>query len=142
MERHTTLERVVAQRAKEKFIKDSDFNPSVNGQKVKAKARARKNMQEKGTTTRTRLDLQMKMDSVKSTFPTTENWVRKLCTCNMKYNMSDEDNKHDTKLHQQAQVHEPRHAQAAPVSTARRARSLRCTLLDVVSHAPHGSRCS
>ena len=29
MECHTTLERVVAQRAKEKFIKDSDFNPSV-----------------------------------------------------------------------------------------------------------------
>ena len=26
---HTTLERVVAQRAKEKFIKDSDFYPSV-----------------------------------------------------------------------------------------------------------------
>ena len=29
MERHATLERVVAQRAKEKCIKDSDFNPSV-----------------------------------------------------------------------------------------------------------------
>ena len=29
MECHTTLERVVAQRAKDKFIKDSDFNPSV-----------------------------------------------------------------------------------------------------------------
>ena len=29
MECHTTLERVVAQRAKEKIIKDSDFNPSV-----------------------------------------------------------------------------------------------------------------
>ena len=29
MECHTTLERVVAQRAKEKFIKDSDFNPCV-----------------------------------------------------------------------------------------------------------------
>ena len=29
MEGHTTLERVVAQRAKEQFIKDSDFNPSV-----------------------------------------------------------------------------------------------------------------
>ena len=29
MECHTTLERVVAQRAKEKFVKDSDFNPSV-----------------------------------------------------------------------------------------------------------------
>ena len=29
MERHTTLERVVAQRAKEKCTKDSDFNPSV-----------------------------------------------------------------------------------------------------------------
>ena len=29
MECHTTLERVVAQRAKEKFIKDSDFNRSV-----------------------------------------------------------------------------------------------------------------
>ena len=29
MECHTTLERVVAQRAKEKCIRDSDFNPSV-----------------------------------------------------------------------------------------------------------------
>ena len=29
MECHTTLERVVAQRAKEKCIKDSDFNTSV-----------------------------------------------------------------------------------------------------------------
>ena len=29
MECHTTLERVVAQRAKEKNIKDSDFNPTV-----------------------------------------------------------------------------------------------------------------
>ena len=29
MECHTTLERVVAQRAKEKGTKDSDFNPSV-----------------------------------------------------------------------------------------------------------------
>ena len=29
MECHTTLERAVAQRAKEKCIKDSDFNPSV-----------------------------------------------------------------------------------------------------------------
>ena len=29
MECHTTLERVVAHRAKEKCIKDSDFNPSV-----------------------------------------------------------------------------------------------------------------
>ena len=29
MECHTILERVVAQRAKEKCIKDSDFNPSV-----------------------------------------------------------------------------------------------------------------
>ena len=29
IECHTTLERVAAQRAKEKFIKDSDFNPSV-----------------------------------------------------------------------------------------------------------------
>ena len=29
MECHTTLERVVAQRAKEKIIKNSDFNPSV-----------------------------------------------------------------------------------------------------------------
>ena len=29
MECHTTLERVVAQRAKEKCTKDSDFNPSV-----------------------------------------------------------------------------------------------------------------
>ena len=29
MECHTTLERVVAQRAKEKCIKDSEFNPSV-----------------------------------------------------------------------------------------------------------------
>ena len=29
MECHTTLDRVVALRAKEKFIKDSDFNPSV-----------------------------------------------------------------------------------------------------------------
>ena len=29
MEWHTTLERVVAQREKEKYIKDSDFNPSV-----------------------------------------------------------------------------------------------------------------
>ena len=33
---------------------------------------------------------------VKSTSPTTENWLRKLCTYSMKYNMSDEDNKHDT----------------------------------------------
>ena len=29
MECHTTLARLVAQRAKEKCIKDSDFNPSV-----------------------------------------------------------------------------------------------------------------
>ena len=29
MERHTTLERVVARRAIEECIKDSDFNPSV-----------------------------------------------------------------------------------------------------------------
>ena len=29
MECHTTLERVVARRAKEKCFKDSDFNPSV-----------------------------------------------------------------------------------------------------------------
>ena len=29
MERHKTLERVVAQRAKEKCTNDSDFNPSV-----------------------------------------------------------------------------------------------------------------
>ena len=29
MECHKTLKRVVAKRAKEKFIKDSDFNPSV-----------------------------------------------------------------------------------------------------------------
>ena len=29
MECHTFLERVVAQKAKETFIKDSDFNPSV-----------------------------------------------------------------------------------------------------------------
>ena len=29
MECHTTLERVLAQRAQEKFMKDSDFNPSV-----------------------------------------------------------------------------------------------------------------
>ena len=29
MESHTTLERAVARRAKEKCIKDSDFNPSV-----------------------------------------------------------------------------------------------------------------
>ena len=33
---------------------------------------------------------------VKSTSPTTENWLRKLCTYSMKHNMSDEDNKHDT----------------------------------------------
>ena len=33
------------------------------------------------------------------------------------------------KLHQQAQWRKPRHAQAAPVSMARRARSLRCTPL-------------
>ena len=29
MERHTTLEKVVARRAKDKCTKDSDFNPSV-----------------------------------------------------------------------------------------------------------------
>ena len=34
--------------------------------------------------------------NVKSTSPTTENWLRKLCTDSMKDNMSDEDNKHDT----------------------------------------------
>ena len=32
---------------------------------------------------------------VKSTSPTTENWLRKLCTYSMNINMSDED-KHDT----------------------------------------------
>ena len=33
--------------------------------------------------------------NVKSTSPTTENWLRKLCTYSMNINMSDED-KHDT----------------------------------------------
>ena len=41
------------------------------------------------------------------------------------------------KLHQQAQGHKPRYAQAAPVSTARRARSLRLSCPDVVSYTPH-----
>ena len=35
-------------------------------------------------------------DFVKSTSPTTENWLRKLCTNSMNINTSDEDNKHDT----------------------------------------------
>ena len=67
--------------------------------------------------------------TAKSTSPTTENWLRKLCTYSMNNNTSDED-KHDTKLHQQ-QVHEHLHAQVAqPVSTALRARSFD-TPLDV-----------
>ena len=33
---------------------------------------------------------------VKGTSPTTENWLRKLCTYSMNINTSDEDNKHDT----------------------------------------------
>ena len=46
------------------------------------------------------------------------------------------------KLHQQAQWRKHQHAQVSLVSTAHKARSLRCTPLNVVSHAPHDSRCS
>ena len=34
--------------------------------------------------------------NVKNTSPTTENWLRKLCTYSMNINTSDENNKHDT----------------------------------------------
>ena len=37
----------------------------------------------------------LRRESVKSTSPTTENWLRKLCTYSMNNNTSDED-KHDT----------------------------------------------
>ena len=36
------------------------------------------------------------LEGVKSSSPTTENWLRKLCTYSMNINTSDEDNKHDT----------------------------------------------
>ena len=78
----------------------------------------------------------------KSTYPTTENWLRKLCTYSMNYNTSDEDNKSWHKLHQQAQVHEHRHAKVAHVSTHWERVVFVCTPLDVVSHAHHCSRCS
>ena len=73
-------------------------------------------------------------EGVKSTSPTTENGYEN-CTYSMNNNTSDEDN------HDSAQVLEHQHAQVAPVSTARRARSSVHFLMSV-SHAPHGSRCS
>ena len=74
--------------------------------------------------------------SVKSTSSTTENGYEN-CTYSTNINTSDEDNKHDTNYINKHKYNEPRHAQAAPLSTARRARRLRSTPLDVVSHTPH-----
>ena len=79
---------------------------------------------------------------VKSTSPLQKNGYENCNVYSNNINMSDEDNKHDTNYINKHKYTNHGHAQAAPVSTARRARSLRCTPLDVVSHAPHGSRCS
>ena len=76
-------------------------------------------------------DGRIKTPGVQSTSSTTENGYENCIYSMNNINMSNEDNNHDTNYIK------PRHAQAAPVSTARRARSLRCTPLDVVSHAPH-----
>ena len=79
---------------------------------------------------------------VKSTSPTTENWLRKLCTYSMNNNTSDED-KHDTNyINNKCNDTNTDTRKLHNMRARHLERAVSLHLLMSVSHAPHGSRCS